>query len=123
MTEKEYTCIVCPVGCKVVVTIDENNNIAKIKGNQCPRGKDYVQQELIDPRRVLATTVRVKNGKLPLVPVKTDGAIPKRLLIDAMNVLANVEVDAPVRLGDIIVENILDTGVNVIATRTIDKYK
>jgi len=119
--EKTYTCIICPTGCKITVTFDENHNIISIKGNRCPHGKEYVQQEITNPTRILATTVRIKNGILPLVPVKTEKPIPKRLLIDAMNVLAKVEVNAPVKIGDVIVENILNTGVNVIATRSIPK--
>ncbi len=112
------TCISCPIGCEVEFEV-QDNEIKNIEGNRCPRGKDYVQEEYFNPTRILPTTVRVKNGILPLVPVKTLKPIPKDLLEEAMVELAKVELEAPVRVGQVVLENILDTGVDVVATRNL----
>ncbi|KXS45992.1 MULTISPECIES: DUF1667 domain-containing protein [unclassified Candidatus Frackibacter] len=116
--EERLTCINCPLGCKVDLIIEEGE-IVEMSGNKCPRGKEYIINEFKYPTRILPTTVRVKGGKLPLVPVKTAQPIPKERLEDAMKILAQVEVEAPVKLGDIVVEDILNTGVNVVTTRNL----
>ncbi|SJZ86970.1 DUF1667 domain-containing protein [Selenihalanaerobacter shriftii] len=118
MSKEVITCINCPLGCKVDLTVEEGE-IVEIEGNKCPRGKDYVINEFKCPTRILPTTVRVKGGKLPLVPVKTAKPIPKDRLEDAMKVLAMVDLKAPVQLGDVVVENLLDTGVKVVTTRNL----
>ncbi|WP_282706863.1 DUF1667 domain-containing protein [Natroniella acetigena] len=120
MKQELITCISCPIGCDVEfeVVAGEINNI---EGNRCPKGKDYVITEYFNPTRILPTTVRVKRGVLPLVPVKTEEPIPKKLLEKAMKELAKVELEAPVKLGDVVIKNILDTDVNVVATRDLAK--
>ncbi len=118
MKEVLITCISCPIGCEVSLEV-ENEEIIDISGNKCPRGIDYVKGEYFNPTRILPTTVRVKGGVLPLVPVKTANPIPKDLLEEAMKELAKVELKAPVKLGQVVIENILETGVDVVATRDL----
>ncbi len=114
----EMVCIVCPMGCRLKVT--KNKDGYEVEGNQCKRGEVYAIKELTHPTRVLPTTVKIKNGTLNRLPVKTKEPIPKDRLFDAMDVINKVEVEAPVKVGDVIIENILDTGVDVVATRDMD---
>lgn len=115
MIDKEMVCIVCPVGCTLHITGEKDD--LKIEGNKCPKGAAYGKNEMINPTRVLPTTVKITDGLLPRLPVKTENEIPKRLLFEAMDIINHTVVQAPVKLGDVIIENILDTGVNVVATR------
>ncbi len=117
----EMTCIVCPIGCSLKVKIGKNGEFISVSGNKCPRGAQYAKQEITDPRRVLPTSVKIINGELPLLSVRTDGPIPKRLIFDVMKIVKKIEVKAPVKRGDVIMKNILNTGVNLIATRTVQK--
>ncbi len=119
----DMTCVVCPIGCHLKVTVDENGNFVSVTGNRCPRGEAYAKEEITDPKRVLPTSVKVIGGELPLVSVRTERAIPKRLIFDAMNVIKSIQVNAPVKRGQVIVKNVLDTDVNLIATRTVKKAK
>lgn len=120
MENRLFTCISCPIGCEVEAKI-EDQKIIDVKGNRCPRGEDYVKNEYFNPTRILPTTVRVKDGILPLVPVKTLKPIPKDLLEDAMVELAKVIVEAPVKMGQVVLQDILGTGVDVVATRDLKK--
>jgi CxxC motif-containing protein len=118
--KKEIICIGCPMGC--YITVDYNGTtVNNVTGNRCQVGQEHAQKELANPERNLTTTVKVKHGHLPLVSVKTNKPIPKGRLFDAMNLLATVEVEAPVIIGQPIVENIFNTGVNVVATKNILK--
>jgi len=114
------TCIVCPTGCLLEVRKDADGKLS-ITGFQCRRGEMYAENEVLNPKRVLTTTVRIRNASLPLLPVRTSDAIPKELLAEAMRVLAQVEVTAPVKTGDAILANLLDTGVDVIASRDMKR--
>lgn len=119
MSKKErIICVNCPRGCKIDLTV-EAEQILEITGNRCPKGEKYARSEFKCPTRILPTTVLVKGGKLPLVPVKTAQPIPKDKLEEAMKVLAEVEIEAPVELGEVVVEDILKTGVNVVTTRDL----
>ncbi|MGL6106388.1 DUF1667 domain-containing protein [Romboutsia sp.] len=111
------TCIVCPMGCPLVVTKLENGY--KVEGNTCKRGEKYGVQELTNPTRVITTTVKLKGSYLNLLPVKTEDSIPKGMMFEIMEELDNIEVIAPIYVGDIIVENILDTGVNIVSTKSV----
>lgn len=119
----DMTCIVCPIGCHLKVTVDENGKFVSVTGNRCPRGEAYAKEEVTDPKRVLPTSVKVIEGELPLVSVRTEKAIPKKMIFEAMKVIKSTQVNAPVKRGQIIVENILNTGVNLIATRTVKKVE
>ena len=112
---KELICIVCPKGCHLKV--DEENNYA-VTGNACPRGAEYGAAELQHPVRVLTSTVKLTGNAARRCPVKTNGSIPKGLLFDAMAVLDDVELTAPVKVGQVVVADLLGTGVDVVATKT-----
>ena len=114
---KELICIVCPNGCHLLV--DEENGF-QVTGNACPRGEEYGRNELLHPVRVLTGTVRVRGAELARCPVKTGGPIPKELLLEAAKALCTVDAAAPVRRGDVVLENVCSTGVNVVATRDIE---
>jgi CxxC motif-containing protein len=118
--KKEMICIGCPIGCYLAVDYF-GTTIRGVSGNRCKVGLEYAEKEISDPVRTLTTTVKVKNGHLPLVSVRTSKPIPKNIIFDAMNLLAKLEVEAPIKIGESIVQNILNTGVNIIATKNISK--
>jgi len=114
----EMVCIVCPVGCRMQV--EEQNGEVRVSGNTCARGKIYAVDEFKCPKRVLTTSVSVKGGQWPLVSVKTKESIPKEKLDCALDEIAKVIVNAPVKIGDVIIGDVARTGVAVIATRNVD---
>jgi CxxC motif-containing protein len=116
----ELICIGCPMGCYLAVDY-VGTKIRDFSGNRCKVGLEYAEKEISHPERTLTTTVKVKCGHLPLVSVKTNKPIPKGRIFDAMNFLANVEVEAPIKIGDPIIQNIFDTGVNIVATKNISR--
>ena len=117
--KKEYICIRCPRGCEISIILN-GSSIDKIKGNECKLGIDYIKREIIDPRRIITTTVRVKNGLHPLVPVWTTSAIPKDKIFDLMKKLQKVELEAPVKINTKVLENIFDTGIDVVTSGKVD---
>lgn len=117
MEKKEMVCIVCPIGCHIKVSKDEGGY--NVVGNKCPRGKEYGIKELTNPTRVLTTTVRVKGGILNRLPVKTEEAIPKEKIFECMDIINSIETEAPVSIGDVIIEDIVGIGVDIIASRSM----
>lgn len=118
----EKKCKVCPVGCDLKIT--ENNLSEKgyiVEGNKCNRGSEYAIKEILEPSRILTSRVILKNGPMGRVPVKTNGVIPSTLADEAMKIIRNTVAFAPLKKGDIIIENILDTGVDVVAARKVNK--
>ncbi len=111
---KELICIGCPKGCHLLV--DEENDY-KVTGNSCNIGAEYGKNELLNPTRVLTSTVKIVGGIHEMLPVRTDKAIPKDKLFAVMKLLKDITIVSPIKMGDIIVENILDTGANIIASR------
>lgn len=116
---RELTCIGCPMGCTLTVEYGDGTDI-KVTGNTCNIGPQYAQKEITDPRRIVTSTVRVKGGSLPVVSVKTQADIPKKLIFDCIAELSRIEIDAPVNIGDVIIENVLGTGVNIVATQNVE---
>lgn len=112
----ELICIVCPQGCHLKV--DEENGY-EVKGNSCPRGAEYGKKELVNPTRVITTTVAIEGGIYRRIPVKTAGDIPKGMIFDIMDEINKVVVTAPIKVGDVIIENVLGTGVNVVSAKTM----
>ena len=110
----ELICIGCPRGCHLKV--DEENGYT-VTGNHCNIGAEYGKNELTNPTRVLTTTVRIKGGLHNCLPVRSNGAIKKSLLMEAVKALKDVEVQAPVHKGDVIVKNIVGSGYDMIASR------
>ena len=118
--ESKITCIICPIGCEVTIQ-HEDGKILSIEGHQCKKGLPYAEEELFEPKRILTTTICVKNGELPLVSVKTSRPIPKDSLFDVMNCVSQAEIDAPVEIGDVLVKNVLDLNVDIVATKNVSK--
>lgn len=118
--EKELVCIRCPIGCTVHIEKDKAGTLL-ITGNSCPRGAEYVRKELTHPTRIVTSTVRVRNGKYPVVSVKTVQDIPKGKIMECMEALKNVEVEAPVHIGDRILKDVAGTGVDIAATKNVEK--
>ncbi len=117
--KKKISCIICPVSCVIDLEYT-NKQIKSLKGHQCKKGKVYAEEELYHPTRTLTTTVKVNHGIQPLVSVRTDKPIPKKLIFSIMEEIMQLTVDAPVKLGDTIIENIKNTGANIVATKNVN---
>ena len=117
-TVRIIRCIVCPTGCEIKVMENLNKEII-FEGYACKRGKEYAEQEYYEPKRILTTTIRVESGFLPLVPVRTDKSILRDKLSEVMKIIAETTIKAPIKMGDILIKNVLDTGANVIASRDL----
>lgn len=120
MEQNKIVCVSCPLGCRITIQ-SKDGKIASIGGNACPKGIKYAQEESVNPLRILTTTVKVIDGELPLVSIKTEKAIPKKLLSEAMIEIAKIEVNAPVKIGQVIKDNLIGTGVSLLATREVKK--
>ena len=112
--KRELTCIVCPKGCQLVVE-REGKEIISISGHTCKRGEEYAKTECTAPMRTITSTAAIVGGGV--VPVKTDKAIPKELMIECMKEIHTARVSPDARLGDVVIENLLGTGANVVTTR------
>lgn len=119
---KEYTCIICPNSCEIEAEI-EGIKVISIEGATCDKGKDYVEQELIDPQRNISTTVLVNNGNILQVSVRLTNTIPKAKIFEVMSEIKQVRLDAPVEIGQIVIENILGLNSHVIATKKVDRLQ
>ena len=119
MEGKEIICIVCPMGCQMEIAEDSSSKGYIVTGNACTRGEKYGIKELTNPTRVLTTTIKLKGSLQRRLPVRTDTPIPKGMIFACMKELDAVEAAVPVGMGDVIVENILGTGANIISTRSI----
>ena len=113
--EHQITCINCPVGCRMTVTV-EDGKVTKVAGNTCKRGDSYARTEITNPMRSLTTSVKVCGGVHPVVPVKSSGPVPKGKMFDCMEAINAACVKAPVKIGDIVIKDILGLGVDIIAT-------
>ena len=118
--KKHFVCVVCPIGCEIDV-VHEGSEIISMEGNKCEKSVEFVTQELTEPMRILTTTVRIQGSRWPVVPVRTDRAVPKRLFPRIMKRLRLVELRAPVNMLDVVLRDILHTGANVIAARTMPR--
>lgn len=117
---RELICIGCPMGCAMTVAV-ESGTVVSVEGHTCKRGDEYARREVIAPTRMLTTTLPVANGERPTVPVKTNGEVPKLMLLDCARALSTVKLPAPIKAGEIVVSNILGTGVDIIAVKNIDR--
>ena len=113
----ELTCIRCPIGCQLTVDVDGEN--VSVTGNSCPRGAEYGKKEMTAPTRIVTSSVRVTGGVLPLVSVKTASDIPKERIMDVMAEIRSLQVTAPVKIGDVLLQNVAGTGADIVATRTV----
>ena len=113
--QKEYTCIVCPMGC--LLTLTEQEGQVNISGNKCNRGEVYAKEEFISPKRVVTATC--KSDKNMRIPVKSDKPVPKEYIFDLLDEIYNLNIKLPVKLGDIIINNYKELGINIISTRSL----
>lgn len=116
---KDIRCIVCPTGC--LVHVENINGELIIEGHSCKRGEEYAREEFIAPKRILTTTIRVENGFLPLVPVRSDTPIPKEKLQETLEEIAKKKVKAPIKMGDVLIKKVLGLDTNIIASRDLIK--
>ena len=116
MEKRELICIGCPMGCPLVVEL-EGPDVVSVKGHTCKRGEVYARKEVTNPTRIVTSTVKVEGGKVDMVSVKTRDDIPKGKIFECVRALKGVTVKAPVRIGDVIVANVADTGVDIVATK------
>jgi CxxC motif-containing protein len=120
MSIKELTCIGCPMGCQLTVDFDDKNSkVMGVTGNNCKIGERYAQKELTNPTRIVTSSIKVDGGNLAMVSVKTESDIPKGKIFDIMKEIHNTKVIAPVKIGDVLIENVAGTNVNIVATRNI----
>ena len=113
----EITCINCPVGCRLDVTL-ENGQVVSVTGNTCKRGETYARQECVDPQRMVTAVIPVASSAVPL-SVKTRTPIPKKRIADCMRALSEVQITAPVAAGSVVLADVCGTGVDVIATKSV----
>ena len=117
-TIKDIICIGCPMGCPVKVEL-EDNTIVAITGNTCAKGKTYAQKECTNPSRIVTSTVPVENGDCRVISVKTASEIPKEKISECINELRGLRLQKSVKEGDILLKNVAGTGVNIIATKSV----
>ena len=113
-----YTCICCPLGCRIEVALDENGQVSEVSGYTCKRGADYAAQEAVAPERMM-TAVLCVSGCLEPVSVKTQRPVPKAAMKDVLAAVAALRLDAPVAAGDVLIEDVCGTGVAVVATKSV----
>ena len=120
---RELTCIMCPLGCKLKAETSQGTDGREIlvTGNTCKKGKEYALQELTDPRRNIATSVLVTGGELPLASVRLTHAIPKARIFDVMAEIRKQKLTAPVKAGEVVIENVLGLGSNVVVTKSVQR--
>lgn len=119
MAIRELTCISCPLGCPLKVETDENGAVLQVTGNTCKRGEVYGKKEVTAPERTVTSTVAVVGGSAPLVSVRTKTDIPKGKIFQCMEAIRAAKIQAPVHIGDVVVENVCGTGVDVVATKAV----
>ncbi|WP_423364287.1 DUF1667 domain-containing protein [Mycoplasma sp. P36-A1] len=120
--KKEVICIVCPKGCHIEVEQKEGQEMT-FKYNQCNRGPIYVKKELTNPTRMLTTTVKIEGAIVNQLSVVSSSDLPKGRIMDCMKELANVKVKAPIKVKDVVYANILGLGVDILATKTLEKVE
>ncbi|MDO4458967.1 MAG: DUF1667 domain-containing protein [Clostridia bacterium] len=120
METRELICINCPLGCMMKVEMDRTS-VVSVSGNTCKRGEVYARKEVVSPTRTVTSTVAVKGGVHPVVAVKTASDIPKSKIFDVMAEINRACAEAPVSIGDVIIENVCGTEVNVVTTANMSK--
>lgn len=118
---QEMACIICPMSCHLTVETNESGEVLSVSGNTCKRGDTYARSELVHPVRMVTGTVRLEHGLYPRLPVTLSGMIPKNMIFPVMEEIHKANVVAPVKIHDIIIENVCGLSVNVIASRSVKK--
>lgn len=119
MLEKQITCIICPLGCTITVKGDASS-VNSVAGNTCKRGEDYATREFIHPERILTSTIKVEGSGIPVVPVRSSKPVPKEMQFKCMEIIHETVAVSPVKIKDVLIPNILDTGVDIIATGSVE---
>lgn len=122
MSTRELTCIGCPMGCQLLVKLNKDK-VVEVTGNTCKNGKEYGEKECTNPTRIVTSSVYVEGGEMDVLPVKTEMDIPKDRVFDCIKLLKGKIVKAPIKIGDIIVENVVNSGINIIATKNVKRSK
>lgn len=122
----QFNCTTCPSECLLTVEVERDAagalvEVHSVTGNRCPRGDKFAHQELTCPMRVLTTTVAVSGGDEALLPVRTAEAIPLELHAQAMDLIRGLIIDAPIHMGDVVLENLLNTNIDLVASMDIDR--
>jgi len=120
--KKNLICINCPLGCLLEVEFD-NKSIISVVGASCKRGNKYAEKEIFSPERTITSTVKINGASTRFLPVKTDKAVPKKYMFQIMDEIFKIEINAPIKLGDVIVKNIRESGANLVATRTCTSFQ
>ena len=118
--ERRLTCIICPKGCSLRVRL-EAGRVTLVEGNHCKRGAQYAEKEVTNPTRTVTTIIPVRGGREKMLSVKTRTDIPKAKVQACMRALKNVTAEAPVQIGDVILSDVAETGVDIIATKEISE--
>ena len=119
MEVRELICIGCPMGCNLKVEIKDGEAVS-VSGNTCKIGETYAKKEVSNPTRVVTSTLKVDGGTVDMVPVKTESDVPKVKIFDVVRSLKGCTIKAPINVGEVLVENVAGTGVNIISTRSIE---
>ena len=121
MKRETIICLRCPRGCEISTTLDGYGGIVEIFGNVCKLGREYVETEIQNPRRILPTSVRVRGGKQPLVPVWTPTPIPKEKLLDLARASRTIVLDAPVEVGQVVIADWQGLGIDLVTSGDVEK--
>jgi len=116
MKTTKVTCVICPKGCEIEVDT-EGKEVISVRGNACPRGEKYASAEVVCPERILTSTVAIFGSENPRLPVRSEKPVPKSSLFRCMNEIRSIEVKSPVKMGDIIINNVAGTGINIVAAK------
>ena len=119
METRELTCINCPMGCRITVKLD-GDSILSVEGNTCIRGDIYARAEVTAPVRTVTTTIKVVNGVQDRISCKTKAPVPKEKIFEVMEAINKAVCKAPIKIGDVLIENVADTGIPVVATKYVD---
>lgn len=119
MKEAKIICVGCPLGCRATLKASEDGEVLEVEGCGCKEGRRYVVEEFHNPVRVLTATVLTEGSRVPLLPVRTSSPVPKEKLKEAMRVLAKVRAKPPLKAGEVVLEDLLGTGVDLVATRDL----
>lgn len=115
--KRDLICISCPIGCSI--TVSDESGEYKVTGNKCKNGVKYGVEEVTNPQRVVPSTVVIRNGLMARLPVKTSDTIPKSMIFDVMKEIDKVVVQAPIKVGEVVLPNVCGTGVDIVATKTM----
>ena len=118
--KENLLCISCPLGCQLEVEFSKKK-ILSVKGNSCKKGVEYAEKEIFHPERIVTTTVKISGASLPLLPVKTEASVAKELCFKVIESASKLQVKAPVKRGEVLIRDILKSGVNLVATRSVEK--